>query len=116
MISNSVPTHSNFAALYALLFYRLSSGTCSLGDSPAHSTSGNMSSLCTDVPMRTPFDLLRRDPDGSFIWLEAATDLAQARTRLRELASCSPGDYVLFDHTCQETVEKLSSQTAAGSR
>jgi hypothetical protein len=66
--------------------------------------------------MRTPFDLLRRDPDGSFIWLEAAADLAQARTRLRELASRNPGDYVLFDHTRQETVEKFSSQAAGGSR
>jgi hypothetical protein len=25
--------------------------------------------------MQTSFDLLRRDPDGSFIWLEAAADL-----------------------------------------
>jgi hypothetical protein len=66
--------------------------------------------------MHTPFDLLRRDPDGSFIWLEAATDLAQARIRMHELASRKPGDYVLFDQDRQETVEKVSSQAAAGSR
>jgi hypothetical protein len=62
--------------------------------------------------MRTPFDLLRRDPDGSFIWLEAAADLVDARARLRELASRAPGEYVLFDHTSHETVEKISSHDA----
>ena len=59
--------------------------------------------------MQTPFDLLRRDPDGSFIWIEAAADLVLARTRLRELASRAPGEYVLFDHTSQKTIEKVSS-------
>ncbi len=58
--------------------------------------------------MQTPFDLLRKDPEG-FIWLEAATDLELARKRLRELASYSPGEYVLFDHTSQQTIEKVSS-------
>ena len=29
--------------------------------------------------------------------------------RLRELATRSPGEYVLFDHTMRETVEKVSS-------
>jgi hypothetical protein len=59
--------------------------------------------------MQTPFDLLRRDPDGSFIWIEAAADLVLARTRLRELASHAPGEYVLFDHTIQKTIEKVSN-------
>jgi hypothetical protein len=62
--------------------------------------------------MQTPFDLLRKDPDGSFIWLEAAADLVGARARLRELASRVPGEYVLFDHTIQETLEKISSDDA----
>jgi hypothetical protein len=65
--------------------------------------------------MQTPFDLLRRDPDGSFIWLEAAADLVGARSRLRELASRVPGEYVLFDHTSQETVEEISSRDASRS-
>jgi hypothetical protein len=59
--------------------------------------------------MQTPFDLLRRDPDGSFISIEAAADLVVARMRLRELASNAPGEYVLFDHTNQETIEKFGS-------
>ena len=62
--------------------------------------------------MQTPFDLLRRDPDGTFIWLEAAADLPRARARLRELASRAPGEYLLFDHTSQETIEKVNSPRA----
>jgi hypothetical protein len=64
--------------------------------------------------MQTPFDLLRRDPDGSFIWLEAAADLVCARARLRELASRVPGEYVLFDQTSQETIEKISNDEVSG--
>jgi hypothetical protein len=65
-----------------------------------------------EYAMQTPFDLLRRDPDGTFIWLEAAADLPRARARLRELASGAPGEYLLFDHTSQETIEKVSSPKA----
>jgi hypothetical protein len=63
--------------------------------------------------MQTPFDLLLKDSEGSFIWLEAATDLALARARLRELASRAPGDYVLFDRAKQTVVENISSHAAA---
>jgi hypothetical protein len=63
--------------------------------------------------MQASFDLLRRDPDGSFIWIEAAADLVLARRRLRELASRAPGEYVLFDQTSQETIEKVSSPNLA---
>ncbi len=66
--------------------------------------------------MQTPFDLLLRDSDGSFIWLEAAVDLPLARARLRDLASRVPGEYVLFDQIKQETIEKISSRAASTSR
>ena len=66
--------------------------------------------------METPFDLLLKDPEGSFIWLEAATDLARARSRLQELASRVPGEYVLFDRAKQETIEKISSVAASTAR
>ena len=62
--------------------------------------------------MQTLFDLIRRDPDGSFVWLEAVADLARARARLQELASRNPGEYLLFDHTRQETVEKVNRSDA----
>jgi len=66
--------------------------------------------------MQVPFDLLRKDPDGTFLWLEAAADLARARARLRELAARAPGEYVLFDHSSQQTVEKISSREASATR
>ena len=66
--------------------------------------------------MQTPFDLLLRDSDGSFIWLEAAVDLPLARARLRDLASRVPGEHVLFDQVKQETIEKISSRAASPSR
>jgi hypothetical protein len=59
--------------------------------------------------MQTPYDMLRKDPDGNFIWLEAATDLAVRRARLRYLAAKAPGDYVLFDRAKQQTIENISS-------
>jgi hypothetical protein len=66
--------------------------------------------------MQTPYDMLRKDPDGSFIWLEAATDLAVARARLRDLASRVPGDYVLFDRVKQETIDNISSRAGVTAR
>jgi hypothetical protein len=66
--------------------------------------------------MQTPYDMLRKDPDGSFIWLEAATDLAVARARLRDLASRVPGDYVLFDRVKQETIDNISSRAGGTAR
>lgn len=66
--------------------------------------------------MQTPFDLLLRDPDGSFIWLEASADLPLARARLRDLASRVPGEYVLFDPAKQETIDRINSRAASCSR
>jgi hypothetical protein len=63
--------------------------------------------------MQTPYDMLRKDTDGSFVWLEAATDLALARARLHDLASRAPGEYVLFDRVKQETIENITSRSAA---
>jgi hypothetical protein len=66
--------------------------------------------------MQIPFDLLLRDPDGSFIRLEAAADLPLARARLRELASRVPGEYVLFDQAKQETIDRINSRSSSSSR
>jgi hypothetical protein len=62
--------------------------------------------------MQTPYDLLRRDPQGNFAWLEAASDLSAARLRLQELASRAPGKYVLFDQQTQQILEEVSSQSS----
>jgi hypothetical protein len=47
--------------------------------------------------MYSTFDILKKKPEGSFRWFEAATDLDSANIRINELISLSPGDYVVFD-------------------
>ena len=55
------------------------------------------------------FDILKRHSDGSFIWLEAASDLEAARARLLELCGKTPGHYFVFDQRSQQIVAKLSN-------
>jgi hypothetical protein len=62
----------------------------------------------------TPFDILKRHDDGSFIWLEAAQDLTVAQTRLQELSAHTPGEYFVFDQRSQQIVAKLSNRASAG--
>ncbi len=52
----------------------------------------------------TPFDILRCHLDGGFIWLEAASNLADARARLKTLQASVPGDYFVFDQASQQIV------------
>jgi len=59
--------------------------------------------------MRAPFDLFKRDQQGNFVWLEAATDLQSARMRLKELSIRMPGEYLAFDQTTAQIVETLNS-------
>jgi hypothetical protein len=63
--------------------------------------------------MKTPYDLLRKDSEGNFAWLEAASDLSAARLRLQELASRAPGKYVLFDQQTQQILEEVSSRAVS---
>jgi len=49
----------------------------------------------------TPFDILKRHEDGSFIWLEAAKDLSGAQARLQDLSATTPGEYFVFDQRVQ---------------
>jgi hypothetical protein len=61
----------------------------------------------------SPFDILRRHDDGSFIWIEAAQDLNAAQARLRELCASAPGEYFVFDQKSQQIVARLSTRPAA---
>jgi len=47
--------------------------------------------------MHSPFDILKKKPEGSFRWFEAANDLESANIRVDELIVLSPGEYVVFD-------------------
>jgi len=61
--------------------------------------------------MRTPhLDILKRQNDGSFLWIEAAANLNAAEERLSELAGAEPGEYFVFDQTSQEIVAKITSK------
>jgi hypothetical protein len=61
--------------------------------------------------MRTPhLDILRRQSDGSFMWIEAANDMRVAEERLSELADEEPGEYFVFDQRSQQIVAKIAKQ------
>ncbi len=47
--------------------------------------------------MHSPFEILRKNPAGSFRRFEPVSDLASANIRIRELTTLSPGEYVVFD-------------------
>lgn len=62
----------------------------------------------------TPYDILRRHSDGSFIWLEAASELSHAKDRLQKLYTATPGEYFVFDQKSQQIVAKTSSSIPPG--
>ena len=47
--------------------------------------------------MHSPFEILKKEPAGSFRRFEPVSDLASANIRIRELTTLSPGDYVVLD-------------------
>jgi hypothetical protein len=54
--------------------------------------------------MHLPFDILKKERDGSFRWFETVSDLGSANVRIRELIALSPGDYVVFDQRTHNTI------------
>jgi hypothetical protein len=54
--------------------------------------------------MRSPFDILKKKPEGSFRWFEAVNDLKSANIRIKELVSLSPGEYVVFDQSTHNVI------------
>jgi len=57
-------------------------------------------------------DILKRQQDGSFIWIEAASDMQFAQDRLHELASSAPGEYFVFDQKTQQIIAKVANHAA----
>ena len=47
--------------------------------------------------MHSPFEILKKEPAGSFRRFEPVSDLASANIRIRELTTLSPGECVVFD-------------------
>jgi hypothetical protein len=54
--------------------------------------------------MIDPFDILRVEEDGSVLWLETAPSLEKAKSRVEELASSSPFEYMIFSHQTQAQI------------
>jgi len=54
--------------------------------------------------MNSPFDILKKKPEGSFCWFEAANDLESANKRIKELIVLSPGEYVVFDQRMHNVI------------
>ena len=51
------------------------------------------------------FDILRKLPDGSIVWIETAKDLETARERIQQFATYKPGEYVIFSQETQSVIE-----------
>ena len=66
--------------------------------------------------MHLPFDILKKERDGSFRWFEAVNDLESANIRIRELMALSPGDYAVFDQRTHNTIPPTSSSSRCDSR
>jgi hypothetical protein len=47
--------------------------------------------------MRFSFEILKKEPAGSFRRFEPASDLANANIRIKELTKLSHGEYVVLD-------------------
>ena len=44
----------------------------------------------------TLFDILKKDPKGTFHWIEAVRDIDTAEARLRKLSAGSADEFVVF--------------------
>jgi hypothetical protein len=54
--------------------------------------------------MHSPFDILKKQPEGSFCRFEAVNDLQSANIRIKELVALSPGEYVVFDQRTHNVI------------
>jgi sarcosine oxidase gamma subunit len=59
--------------------------------------------------LTAPFDILKKQKDGSYIWLEAVRDIEKAKARLEQLCAISPGEYFVFDQKSQQIVAQLAA-------
>jgi hypothetical protein len=59
--------------------------------------------------MNSPFEILKKKPEGSFSWFEAVNDLDSANIRIKELIALSPGEYVVFDQRTHNVIPAAPS-------
>ncbi len=58
--------------------------------------------------MKATYDIFKKLPSGSPIWIEAVQGLELARFRLAILVQADPGDYLLYDLKNAQIVECLT--------
>jgi hypothetical protein len=54
--------------------------------------------------MQERFDILKEEPAGEFLWLEAVPTMELAAARIAVLAKNTPGRFIVFDQRLQATV------------
>ena len=53
------------------------------------------------------YDIVRKDDDKSAIWLETASNLDTAQSRIEQLSSFWPGEFQIMDQQNHQIVEKI---------
>jgi len=66
--------------------------------------------------MNSPFDILKKKPEGSFRWFEAVNDLDSANIRIKELIALSTGEYVVFDQRTHNVIPVAPSSFRSNAR
>ena len=51
------------------------------------------------------FDILKKDASGEPVWVEAVADFNTAQIRVKALAACFPGEYMIFSQAERRIVE-----------
>jgi hypothetical protein len=57
------------------------------------------------------YDIVRKENDKLALWLEAASNLKNAESRIEELASFWPGEFQIMDQQNHQVMEKSSDRS-----
>ena len=55
------------------------------------------------------YDIVRKEDDTRTVWLESASDLNAAESRIEELTSFWPGEFQVVDQQTHRVVAKIAS-------
>jgi hypothetical protein len=59
------------------------------------------------------FDIFKKEPDGTFAWVEAVNDIATAEARLQQLSAESADEFVIFREIDQRVILTSSKRRQA---
>jgi hypothetical protein len=60
------------------------------------------------------FDILKKDQNGNFHWIEAVNDIETAKTRLKQLSVESTEEFIVFRNADLRVVASSFRQYSAG--